>query len=64
MSSTSLGAGKGKTHTITFKSKEHENFYSKYLPKCRYHDENYTVFFHQYQDSVFFYTGISMAFSY
>lgn len=38
MSSTALGAGKEKTHTITFKSKEHENFYSKYLPKCRYQD--------------------------
>ena len=38
MSSTALGAEKGKTHTITFKSKEHENFYMKYLPKCRYQD--------------------------
>lgn len=38
MSSTVLGAEKGKTHTITFKSKEHEDFYRKYLPKCRYQD--------------------------
>lgn len=25
-------------HTITFKNKEHENFYNEYLQKCRYQD--------------------------
>ena len=27
-----------KSRTITFKNKEHENFYRKYLPQCRYQD--------------------------
>ena len=36
--STALGAKEKTTHTITFKSKQHENFYQEYLPKCRYED--------------------------
>lgn len=35
---TALGANKMITRTITFKNKEHENFYKAYLPKCRYQD--------------------------
>ena len=35
---TALRAGKDTTRTITFKNKEHENFYYTYLPKCRYQD--------------------------
>ena len=38
MSNTAIRAGKEKTYTITFKSKEHENFYIKYLSMCRYQD--------------------------
>lgn len=35
---TALRAGKDTTRIITFKNKEHENFYYTYLPKCRYQD--------------------------
>lgn len=38
MTNTALRAEKEVTRTITFKSKEHENFYQKYLQKCRYQD--------------------------
>lgn len=39
MTNTALRAEKEKnTYTITFKSKEHKNFYKEYLPKCRYQD--------------------------
>lgn len=31
--STALGAKEKTTHTITFKSKQHENFYQEYLSK-------------------------------
>ena len=33
---TALGAEKSKERRITFKNKEHEKFYQKYLSKCRY----------------------------
>ena len=36
MTNTALGAK--NTHTITFKNKEHEEFYLKYLSQCRYED--------------------------
>ena len=36
MTNTALGAK--NTHTITFKNKEHEKFYLKYLSQCRYED--------------------------
>ncbi len=36
--STALGAKEKTTHTITFKSKQHENFYQEYLSKDRYQD--------------------------
>lgn len=40
MTNTALGAKKEKvTHTITFKSKAHEDFYEEYMPTCRYQDE-------------------------
>lgn len=35
---TALRAGKETTRTITFKSKEHENFFWTYLQKCRCQD--------------------------
>ena len=36
---TAKGANTKKaTRTITFRNKEHEKFYSEYLPKCRYQD--------------------------
>ena len=38
MTGTALGAKEKTTRTITFKNKEHENFYQEYLPKCRYED--------------------------
>ena len=46
MSNTALGAKIGQaqfekeriTNTITFNSKEHEQFYFEHLPKCRYTD--------------------------
>lgn len=31
--------GAENTRTITFKNREHEDFYVKHLPKCRYQDE-------------------------
>lgn len=34
MTGTALGAKEKTTRTITFKNKEHENFYQEYLPKC------------------------------
>ncbi len=36
---TAKGAEKKDTRTITFKNKEHESFYKKYLQKCKYQDE-------------------------
>ncbi len=40
MANTATRATKEKnTRTVTFKSKEHEKFYQKYLPRCRYQDE-------------------------
>ncbi|MEY8482875.1 DUF6075 family protein [Lachnospiraceae bacterium 48-21] len=36
---TAKGAEKKNTRTITFKNKEHESFYKKYLQKCKYQDE-------------------------
>ena len=38
MKNTALRAGNSNSRTITFKSKEHEKFYTKYLEKCRYQD--------------------------
>jgi hypothetical protein len=39
MKNTALSANEGKvTRTVTFKNKEHENFYNEYLQKCRYKD--------------------------
>ena len=39
MTNTALGAKEEKaTHTITFKSEAHKDFYNEYLPKCRYRD--------------------------
>ena len=39
MTSTALSAkAEQKAHTVTFKNVEHENFYMKYLLKCRYQD--------------------------
>ena len=38
MENTATRAEKKDTRTITFKNKDHENFYRKYLPKCRYQD--------------------------
>lgn len=38
MSSTAIGAISKDTRTITFISKEHEEFYLKYLTKCRWKD--------------------------
>ena len=39
MMNTALRAEERKdSRTITFKNKEHENFYKEYLPKCRYQD--------------------------
>ena len=35
---TAKGAEKKDTCTITFKNKEHRDFYKKYLHKCRYQD--------------------------
>ena len=35
---TAKGAGNKDTRTITFKSKEHKDFYKEYLQKCRYQD--------------------------
>lgn len=42
--STALGAKEKTTHTITFKSKQHENFYQEYLSKDRYQDVYYKAF--------------------
>src|SRR5574344_621683 len=36
MANTALRAM--NTHTVTFKNRKHEEFYLKYLPKCRYED--------------------------
>lgn len=36
MTNTALRAK--KTHTVTFKNKQHEEFYQTYLSKCRYED--------------------------
>ncbi len=42
MANTATRANKEKnTRTVTFKNKEHEKFYQKYLPRCRYQDEWY-----------------------
>lgn len=38
MKNTALRAGNSNSRTITFKSKEHEKFYTEYLEKCRYQD--------------------------
>ena len=38
MKNTALRAGNSNSRTITFKNKEHEKFYTKYLEKCRYQD--------------------------
>lgn len=38
MRSTAVRANQKTTCTITFKNKEHEKFYQKYLSKCRYQD--------------------------
>lgn len=35
---TAVGAEKKDTRTITFKNKEHRDFYMDYMPKCRYQD--------------------------
>ena len=35
---TAVGAEKKDTRTITFKNKEHKDFYKEYLQKCRYQD--------------------------
>ena len=35
---TAKGAEKKDTRTITFKNKEHRDFYKEYLQKCRYQD--------------------------
>lgn len=37
MNSTATGAG-NVSNTITFKNREHEEFYFRYLEKCRYQD--------------------------
>lgn len=40
MANTAIRAIKEmNTRTVTFKSREHEKFYQKYLPRCRYQDE-------------------------
>lgn len=41
MRSTAVRANQKTTCTITFKNKEHEKFYQKYLSKCRYQDVYY-----------------------
>lgn len=38
MANTATRAEKKDTCTITFKNREHENFYKEYLPQCRYQD--------------------------
>ena len=39
MTNTATRADKEKvTRTITFKNQAHEDFYQRYLPKCRYQD--------------------------
>lgn len=38
MANTATRAEKRESRTITFKNKEHEKFYRKYLPQCRYQD--------------------------
>lgn len=38
MKSTAIRANQKKTHTITFKNKEHKKFYQEYLSRCRYQD--------------------------
>ena len=38
MTNTALRAENRNSRTITFKSREHENFYEEYLKKCRYQD--------------------------
>ena len=35
---TAKGAEKKDTRTITFKNKEHRDFYKEYLQKCRHQD--------------------------
>lgn len=42
--STATGAEKNDIHTITFRNKEHRNFYKKYLQKCRYQDVYHKAF--------------------
>ena len=44
MSSTAIGAISKDTRTITFISKEHEEFYLKYLTKCRWKDVYHKAF--------------------
>ena len=36
---TATRAEKENTCTITFRNREHRDFYHKYMPKCRYRDE-------------------------
>ena len=36
---TAKGAEKKNTRTITFKNREHRDFYKECLQKCRYQDE-------------------------
>lgn len=39
MTNTATRAKKEKiTRTVTFKNQAHEDFYQRYLPKCRYQD--------------------------
>lgn len=45
MANTATRAEKTDSRTITFKNKEHENFYRKYLPQCRYQDVYHKVLF-------------------
>ena len=40
---TAVGAEKKDTRTITFKNKEHRDFYMDYMPKCRYQDTRVNV---------------------
>ncbi len=35
---TAVGAEKKDTRTVTFKNREHRDFYMDYMPKCRYQD--------------------------
>ena len=44
LASTATGAEKNDIHTITFRNKEHRNFYKEYLQKCRYQDVYHKAF--------------------